>query len=192
LYRILVLFFLITYANVYSQSKSNQLLDSIYYYRKASRDNSIDYSKKLELANKAILLSKKLAQDTTLLKSEKNLSFLYLKNKNYEDLKFLNFKIRGLAKKVKDTIAIANANYLLGFTYIKSTKSDSAYYHYYRAAKLFKSVKANDRLVEVLYAMADLQHDKRDYIGSEINAINAIRILEKLPENEVNSDYLWA
>ncbi|RAJ18148.1 tetratricopeptide repeat-containing sensor histidine kinase [Olleya aquimaris] len=189
--RIFILLFIVTPSFAQQNTKDSEL-DSIIKYRNLSSDSNLDIQSRIDYANKAIILSKQTGQDSTILYSYKKLSALYLNEDNYQPLKAINKKILNLAKKIKDSSSIGNAFYILGYVSRKEIKSDSAYQYYYEAAKIFNNIKDYKNESEVLLNMASIQESERDFIGAEINAIKAKKILENLPKTESNLDTLWS
>lgn len=89
--------------------------------------------------------------------------------------------------KNTDSLSIAKYHYKLGELYRYSLKSDSAYYHYNKAAGLFKKNNINLSLAKTYYGIAVIQSNEKDYTGSEVTSFKALTILEDLDEsNEVN------
>lgn len=192
-YLILLLTFFLFFTSAFSQAKlKDNNLDSIIQLRKLSRADNINYTESIEFAKDAITLSKKYGKDSTILKSNKNLSYIYLVNSKIEQTKKINFENLRLATKLKDSIAIANAHQVLGYIYDIEVKYDSAYYYYFKAAKAYKQLKNNKDASAVLINMAIIQKDERDFIGAEINAIDAKKLLNDLPETEYNLETLWS
>ena len=192
-YFLLLLAFFLFSTGAFSQATvKDKLLDSIILLRKLSKANNIDYHKSVEFAKKAIALSKKYGKDSTVLKSKKTLSYIYLTNSKYKKTKSINFENLKLATKLGDTFAIANANQILGYVYDEEIKNDSAYYYYFKAVNTYKRLKKNKEASEVLLNMATIQKNERDFIGAEINAIDAKELLNGLPETDYNLDTLWS
>ncbi len=169
-----------------------QQTDSIHYYRDLSKNEGFSNIERIKYAEKAVYLSIKLDVDSTLLNSNKNLSYLYIVNQKFEKLKDINFANINIANKLKDTSSIANANYNLGYAYESIQKIDSAYYYYYNAAKYYDKLKDYKLQAAVLLNMANLQEAERDYIGAQNNVIKAIELVKKLPINAFNLDTQWS
>ncbi|MBQ0788239.1 MAG: tetratricopeptide repeat protein [Oceanihabitans sp.] len=146
---------------------------------------------RFEYARKAIKNSLVTNQDSTVLSSKRVLSYLFLIHGDYDSLFKINHENLKLATKIQDSIALANANNILGLYHHINEKHDSAYYYYFKAVKLFESLKDIRNQGEVLANMADIQETERDYIGCENNAIKSIALIEQLPENDYNLETLW-
>jgi len=174
------------------EGKSNSVLDSIILNRNHAKNNNFSFKQRIEFAKKAIELSVGYDKDSTLLKSQKSLSSVYLNQWNVEDLKSINYQILELAERIKDSAALANANYILGFAFHEELKPDSAYFYYSKAVKQFKTLGKTENYLAVLSNMSDIQQAERDYIGAEINAIRALKTLKDLPRTEENIQLQWS
>ncbi|MFK5891871.1 MAG: hypothetical protein QM504_01460 [Pseudomonadota bacterium] len=72
-----------------------------------------------------------------------------------------------LNSKIKDSSLIANAHYKIGERYRYAfSGGDSAYYHYHKAEKLFKSLNDDYKRALALYGIAVIQKDEKDFTGS--------------------------
>lgn len=83
-----------------------------------------------------------------------------------------------LAKKIGDSTVRAEALWDLAEFLRANALSDSAYYHFATAQKLFNALDEKEFSGRMLYNMAVVQLDVRDYTGSEINTIKAIELLK--------------
>ncbi|PWK18999.1 tetratricopeptide repeat-containing sensor histidine kinase [Xanthomarina spongicola] len=169
----------------------NRQLDSIYYYRDLA-EKSLNTKDRIQYAKYAIKLSEATKQDSTILKSKRLLSTLYLRERDVNSLFDLNHENLKLANKLQDSIAIANITNVLGWYHGQKAQIDSSYYYYYKASKAFKKIHDVENEAFTLYNMSNIQFDQRDYIGCEQNAVASIRLYQSLPETEETLDYLWA
>lgn len=170
----------------------NVKLDSIQVLRNLSKDRSLNYDKRLEYAKDASQLSLETNVDSTILKSNRELSFIYLIMGNYDLVKSVNHRNLILAHKLKDSIAIAVANHQLGYSFDEEIQSDSAYYYYTKAVNIYNKLNKFQLEGEILLNMANIQSSEKDYIGAEVNAIRAIKLIQKLPINDNNLDTFWS
>ncbi len=192
--RYIIILFCFSFFNVFAQNDELAAkLDSIRILRELTRDNNLSLNLRLSYAQKASQLSLETNIDTTILNSNRILSFVYLSMDKYDQVRKINHSNLKLAHKVNDSSAIGIANFNLGFYYHNfELNHDSAYYYYYNAAKLYNKIKDDLNEGEVLVNMANIQETEKDYIGSEINAIRAISLIQKLPETDRNLDTLWS
>ncbi len=92
-----------------------------------------------------------------------------------------------LNSEVKDSLSVANAHYKIGELYrysVLGNLGDSAYYHYHKAEKLYKSLNNEYKLALTLYGIAVIQKDEKDFTGSEVNSVEAIALLDKLEQTD--------
>ncbi|MGC1203735.1 MAG: sensor histidine kinase [Flavobacteriaceae bacterium] len=84
--------------------------------------------------------------------------------------------------KIKDSATIAKVDYQLGELFRYSLLSDSSYYYYHKAEKIFKALEDNYNYALTLYGIAVIQTYEKDYTGSEVTSFEAIALLDELEE----------
>lgn len=90
-------------------------------------------------------------------------------------------------KNTLDSTTIARDYYKIAEIYRYSSVSDSAFYYYQKAEKIFKKTNSVFELAKTFYGIAVIQCNEKDYTGSEVTSIEAISLLETLkPTNFVN------
>jgi len=166
-------------------------LDSVIFYRNKSKDNGLSFHDRLKLAQKASKLASDLNIDTTTVLNNRNLSFLYLMLDNYEPFKDINYKNLELATKLKDTFVVAIAYSNLAWYYHHYQKNDSAFYYYTKSLKNYETIKNFESQASILSSIADIQSTEKDYVGSEESAIQALKLIQQLPQTERNLDRQW-
>lgn len=82
-----------------------------------------------------------------------------------------------------DSIFIARQHYKIGHVLRKSSLSDSAYYYFQLAERVFRQNNLNYELAITLYGIANCQRNNKDYTGSEVTSIESITLLNELEEN---------
>jgi two-component system NarL family sensor kinase len=182
---LIVLIILISPQLLYAQ-RNNKILDSIYELRKLANTDDVSVVNKIKFAKRAYDLSIQTKLDSTILESGRDLSYAYVIGNDFENYRFYNHKNLKLANKLQDTLAIANLNEHLGYYHYNVSQSDSAYYYYYNALKLYNYLKNPLKQVDILYSMANMQETEKDYAGSEKNAVQALKLLNGLPETNDN------
>ncbi|WP_243473767.1 tetratricopeptide repeat-containing sensor histidine kinase [Winogradskyella sp. MH6] len=179
-----LLFIILISSAVYSQEK-HELLDSIILLRENSTKSSLSKEKRINFAKRAVELSLKTKIDSTLLKSERNLSFIYLMTGEYDLFRDSTLKNLSFAQKLNDSSAIARSSSNLGFYYYQIADNTSESYSYYlQALKYYDALNVLNEKAAVLTALATIQDDEKDYLGSEQNAIEALKIINSLEEYE--------
>ncbi len=98
---------------------------------------------------------------------------------------------QSINKKNEDSTGIARVNYNIAEIYRKTTPlTDSAYFYYNKAGKFYK--KLNDKLntARVMYGIAVIQKNEKDFIGSEVTSIEAITLLKSLQKSDNVNKYI--
>lgn len=189
---VLHLILVFSLSTTYSQNiKHENDLDSIFKLRERSSDESLPLQERFSYAKKASELSLKTNVDSTILISNKNLSFFHLIMNNLDLYRNLNVDNLKLAKTLNDSLSIANVNHNLGYYHHANQQNDSAYYYYSNALELYDKLDQERSVSSVLINVASIQQVENDFIGAEDNAIRAIEVLQKLPRSESVSDDLW-
>ncbi|MCF6182721.1 tetratricopeptide repeat-containing sensor histidine kinase [Lutibacter sp.] len=84
----------------------------------------------------------------------------------------------------KDTINLARAYSDLGYYYRQKYISDSSYFFFNKAYKIYKVLNNKLQVGKMLLSMATVQSDEKDYIGAEINTFKALSKLQNSKEYE--------
>ncbi len=188
---LLILFSLLTIPYGSFAQENNTLLDSIYILRDLSEDNGLSKDNRIDYGKRAVELSKLTKSDTTTLISQRKLAFVYLLTGEYELYESNSLRNLETAKKLKDSLGIAYINSGLGYlnNEIKSDKTESFKY-YIEALKYFDALNKYFDKANTLYNIASIQDDEKDYLGSEQNAIKALRIINSLDiKNKESNKY---
>ncbi|MDO1501766.1 tetratricopeptide repeat protein [Winogradskyella maritima] len=177
---------------VYSQDSGQ--LSRIIELRNLSSDEAYDQSERIKYAKEASLLSEQINIDSTLLISNRNLALLYKNFELIDDWVSVNKSNLLLAKKINDSLALGAIHYNLGLNnHFYQYEYDSAYYHYLNSIKFYDALSAKKNLIASMHLfMASMQHDEKDYIGAEENAITALRLFESFEKTESNLDNIWS
>ena len=196
--KVLFLFSLLLVITLNAQeSNTSSVKDSLAYYKSLAENTTLNLDERINYIKSAIVFAQATKQDTSILKTKRLLATLYL-NKisrneiGTDSLYKLNHENLKLAKKLKDTLALAYINNVLGWYHKTNYKSDSAYHYYYNTSKYFNELGMSDDEAKTLFKMADIQFEERDYVGCENTAVEAIKLYEKMPQSEYTLDNLWA
>ncbi len=186
------LFFVIITSGIYAQKSTRTLVnDSLTNLFDLSKDESKPLSDRFDYAQLAIDYSYQLSKDSLLIKSKKNLALLFFETENYEKYTQLNRETLEIAKQIGDSTTMASSLHNIGWYHYLNAKNDSAYYYYSKAIKLYKLQKNIKQEATILLGIADIQETEKDYIGSEENAVEAIKLFLSLPKDEGVLDQLW-
>jgi len=90
--------------------------------------------------------------------------------------------------KNQDSTLIANASFDIGELFRKTTPfADSAYFYYHNAEKFYRKLNDDFKVAKVLYGIAVIQKNEKDFTGSEVTSIEAISLLDGLEQtNDVD------
>ncbi|WP_299550290.1 sensor histidine kinase [Seonamhaeicola sp.] len=162
-----------------------QVFDSIQHLHKLSDDQSLDLDARLLYAKKASELSYKTRNDSITLKSNETLSKAFWENNMFDEYRNLNRKNLELAIKVKDSSSIGRAHLNLGDYYRKKTPySDSAFYQYHVAEKIYRDLGIKFQLAKAILGKAVIKKEEKDFTGSEVDSFEALTLLKSLPQND--------
>ncbi len=113
--------------------------------------------------------------------------FKFCFSQKTDDLRIIDsIQIDISRSKFTDSTNLANAHYRIGELFRYNFLGDSAYFHYNKAEKIYRSKKNKIRIARTLYGIAVVQCNEKDFTGCEVTSVEAISILESLKEtNEV-------
>lgn len=114
------------------------------------------------------------------------LTLVYYKKDDSLEFRKWNNASGKLALKLNDIPAEAKSHWNLGNFFYKYSVLDSAYFHFYRAKELYVLNKNQEKEAILLLNMAILQNRVKDFIGSEVTSIQALKIFKKLNNNKDN------
>jgi signal transduction histidine kinase len=90
-----------------------------------------------------------------------------------------------LNAKGQDSSSVAKNQYTIAEYYRKSTAlTDSAFYYYHKAEKIFRQLNSKYELALTLYGIAAIQKNEKDFIGSEVTSIESLSLFEELKETD--------
>jgi signal transduction histidine kinase len=89
------------------------------------------------------------------------------------------------SKKSHDTVNLAKAYTYLGDYYKKKSISDSAFYCYNKAEKLYLNLNNNYNLAKTQISKANLQFSENEHFNSEIAVFKALRNIKQIKANDL-------
>lgn len=110
------------------------------------------------------------------------ISYDYYKKGDSLEFRYWNRLSNQLSIQMQDTLKIAESYWDLGNFFYQENISDSSYYFYHNAYKLYESIDENTLSGRMLLNMAIIQKNIKDFTGSEIATIEAISLLK--PQNK--------
>lgn len=171
--------------------QNSQLLDSIFTLRELSNQDKLNIEQRLQYAKQASELSADTGLDSTILISRKNLSYNILLSGDYDQYAEMNIGNLELAQKIQDTLAIADANFNLGWYNQYNSDLENAYQYYLQALKYYEFANNDYQRAITITNIASIQDEEKDYLGSEQNAIEALRILNNITDKDVEIDIYY-
>src|SRR6056297_96244 len=168
-----------------NQLVQNQKIDSVAYYIATGKNDSLSQSYRLNQLLKGLRYAENIKEDTTKSKAFSKLSYAFYQQEDSLYFRQTNRDAVALAKKIQDSIALAEAYWDLGAFFQKNAIPDSAYYSFSISQKIYEAKGNIPYSSRILLNMAQQQEAVKDYIGSESNIVLAIQRLKPL------NDYEW-
>lgn len=180
------IFFFLSVFELKAQIKDFVKVDSFNFYLKNSKDKRHDLNLRLKYSLKSKKIAEELSINPLIIKSNLNTSDIYMQKGLNKSFLKLNHENLVLTKKINDSSTTALIYRNLGRFYEKSV-SDSAYYYYYNAEKIYRSLRDYLNSSKLLLDIAIVQKNEKDFTASEVTSIEAIKLLESLePSNTLN------
>ncbi|NVK53529.1 MAG: sensor histidine kinase [Flavobacteriaceae bacterium] len=161
--------------------------DSITLWLKGARNPSFSKAEQKNFLHKAY---GSLQTNTTDSSTAKNLSIIayrFYELKDTISFQKINTEAQKLAYQQKDSFTIADTHWSLADYYNNKKIFNSSYFHYNKAYEYFNNINREYETARMLYAMAYIKGNYRDYSGSEILTFKAIEKFKSLK----NYKYLY-
>ena len=139
-------------------------------------DNNSDLEENL---NKSFQFVQQIENDSLQIKYLKTIDYRALNSNSKYYLK-INELGRKISTKYTDTISLANFYWNLGDFYLTSNRSDKAYFAYNEAQFLYNKKNDLGNYTQMLYNLALIQSQAKDFTGSEVNLIKVTEINQKI------------
>lgn len=191
LFKLLLVLLVLFPLFISAQSQRQERIQELIRLREQSLEANLSFKDREELAKQSLVIANDLDIDSLILLSKRRLSKIYLNEGYFEQYKQLSVETLELAIKVKDSLATSSALFNIGQYYYSQYESDSAYYYYLKAIKFYRKLGKEEDEAFSLYIISDIQETERDYIGSEENAVKAIKMFESFPKTEFNLGQLY-
>jgi len=119
-----------------------------------------------------------------------DISYYYLLQNDSSNFKFWNSKTRQLSISLDDSTKLAESYWDLASFWYAQNITDSAYYNYTRAFTIYDLVGDDFQASRMMLSMATMQTNIKDYLGSEISTIRALKTFIRLKKHkQVYSSY---
>ncbi len=160
----------------------NTAVDSLDVWLQEGKDITLDEAERRKNLNKALQAAEAISSDSLKIKYFSQLSLGYLRLNDSLAFRRANKEALELAALSRDSVVLAEANWDLAEFFNAKNVADSAYYHFGKAKEIYSAQGKNFFAARMLYNMAVVQNDIKDYTGAEITAIMAIELLKPLGE----------
>lgn len=165
------------------QAKTAQIEnDSINVWIKASKDKAYSINERKQFLLKSFEALKSAEIDTARVRRLSTLAYQNLKLGDTSKFKKQNKEVLNIAKKLKDTFAIADVHWNYATHYVDKQVYDSAYYHFYLAYSNFEKNANIYESAKTQYGMAFVKGRLKDYSGSEVLIFRAIEKFKKIKD----------
>jgi signal transduction histidine kinase len=163
-------------------SNHDEIQDSINYYLNKSFDFKLTNQEIANTTAKAHELIKQTKIDSLYIKNIFNISFAYDNIGEKELYRQINLEVVELSKKRNDSNSLARAYTHIADYYCNGLNTDSAFFYYIKAEKIYLKKGDNVGVGKTNLKMAIEKYYLRDYYGSEKSAVMASNYF-RLEEN---------
>ncbi|WP_350294079.1 sensor histidine kinase [uncultured Croceitalea sp.] len=144
----------------------------------AKEDKSLAMQQRIALLNKANKLIQQYPKNTAKTGKLSQLSLAYKRLKDSTAFRKTNTELIHLANNINDLKSHGEAHWDLG-AFFRRNQPDSAIYHYQEAYSLFLKAdldsNSKDYPGSILYSMARVKDNNKDYVGAEKDIVKAIK-----------------
>ncbi|MEP0389713.1 histidine kinase [Dokdonia sp.] len=146
------------------------------------RKKNIPVPDKLRLYDSLYSVIEKKKEDTLKREHLRRLSIAYLVIDKQDTYFKINNEIKDLSLRTQDSLGLGHAYYNIARYYSVTGKLDSAYVYFYKSSKLYRKYSSDLNIGQVYLAMAIVQKNVGDLVGSEANTVNSIKYFEKIED----------
>ena len=156
---------------------TNQKLDSLKLYLKIANDIKTPLEIRKINNEKALSLVSKQNNDSLNRFYYFEIANRYYNNGEIEKFKKISIKLINNSISGNDSTHLAKSYTFLADYYGYKFVSDSAYLYYFKAGKIYSSLKDNIKTAKTLINKAVCQLNEKDYVGSETSIFKALKLL---------------
>ncbi|WP_281637015.1 tetratricopeptide repeat-containing sensor histidine kinase [Flavobacterium marginilacus] len=185
----ILLFFLIILIGCTNRNKSKQNSissnDSLSSYLLLANDFQLSYESKQKYNRKAFEIIINQKDDSINKVYLFKIANRYYNMSDWEGYFRTSKLILERSKNSHDTVNIAKAYTYLGDYYVSKSVSDSAFYCYFKAEKLYILLNDNYNLAKTQISKANLRYHENDIFDSEITVFKALKSLKEIKANDL-------
>ncbi|TAI49039.1 tetratricopeptide repeat-containing sensor histidine kinase [Flagellimonas allohymeniacidonis] len=167
------------------QAPTNPAITQALEQLRIARDSTaLSSEQRKEYLNKGLVLLNQFEKDSNYLTNLSQVSLISSRLKDSSLFRQVNLKVQELSNDRNAFRTLGESHWDLGTFLRNNDKKDSAYYHYRAAYNSFSKLPVDSTSqslkARMLYGMARLQDDFKDYLGAEVNMVKAIKIFDDL------------
>jgi signal transduction histidine kinase len=188
IYYILILFFAVFFSctkNKVAKQTPNASQDSLSTYLTLANDDNLPYIYKKKYNQKALAIIMNQKDDSINKVNLFKIANRYYNMNDWQAYRETTNLILERSKNSNDTVNMAKAYTYLGDYYGAKAISDSAFYCYFKAEKLYLKTNNNYNLAKTRISKANLRFSENDLFDSEITVFKALRVLKGKAANDL-------
>ena len=163
--------------------------DSVERYIQLMESKSVPIAQKLEYAKRAHTHLKKRNDDSTrsdLLK----ITDIFYRSHHLDDYLITTKTLLQKSIESKDTLSLAASYKNLGYYFVDTNQSDSAYFYFFKSKKFYFVLNDKKGIADISYAIARLQFSIGDFTNSEKSLFKALDYNRNFNNDYVKSQYM--
>ncbi len=176
--KLLPFFLFLCSINLFAQTESKQKQDAIQKYYKSTKKGK----EHLEDLLRATELANEIQIDSLIMQTNVRYGLQSYYKKDTKGLDIAQRNLNALYLKSKDSFALAKVYHYKALIHLVNVKLDSSIYYYHQSKNISILIKDSLEVGRRLLSMANTLKGRRDYVGSEIAAIEGIRFLEPIKD----------
>ena len=174
---LLFIFFGCTKKNSENKAVSSQE-DSLSTYLSKANDFSSTTKKRQEYIQKAFDIVINQENDSLQRANLFRVANRYYNLNKWQEYRKISLIVLEKSETSKDSVSTSKVYSYLGDYYGSQGVSDSAFLYYYKSEKLYINLNEKYNAARTRLNIALLQYDESDFLGSEISALKALRVLK--------------
>lgn len=178
----LIFLFLLLVSSTFSVHAQEQESDIIKLFLDSSKVKNYSFKQRQKYVLKALDLFELNERSNNDGLQLTNISLAFYRLNDSINFRKLNRKAILISAELNDSLNLANNYWDLGNFYSKNGIKDSAFLSFSSAQKIYQHINDDFYSARMLLNMAIMQSDVRDYTGSEITTMEAIKIFKPLNE----------
>ncbi|WP_254423297.1 tetratricopeptide repeat protein [Flavobacterium sp. A45] len=159
--------------------------DSLSTYLTLANDDRLPFAYKKKYNQKALAIIMSQKDDSINKVNLFKVANRYYNMKDWQGYFDASKLILDRSKKNNDSVNMAKAYTYLGDYYGAKAISDSAYFNYFKAEKLYLHLNDNYNLAKTRIGKANLQYNENDYFNCEIAVFKALKVLKGINADEL-------